>query len=126
MADYLVDTDILIDISKGNKAAMLFLSNLENVNISIITSMELIVGAKNNAEINEIEKFLQRFNIISVDNEICSFAYGLLKRHALSYGLTIPDSLIAATAIINNFNLATKNVKHFRLIKNLNLKIPEY
>ncbi len=50
MTGYLIDTDILIDVSKGNNKALLFLSSLENASVSIINSMELIVGARNHAE----------------------------------------------------------------------------
>ena len=126
MVFYLVDTDVLIDISKGNENALLFLSSLEDISISIISAMELIVGAKNNIEINEIEKFLQQYNFVYTDNKICSMAYNLLKKYSLPQGLSIPDSLIAATAIINDFNLVTKNIKHFKPINHLKLEVPNY
>ena len=126
MAGHLIDTDVLIDVSKGNEQASLFLSSLENVNVSIINSMELIVGARNNAERNEIEKFLSQYNFIYINGGICSLAYNLLKKFSLTHGLTIPDSLIAATAITDNLSLATKNEKHFRHIENLKLHIAEY
>ena len=54
MNGYLIDTDVLIDVSKGNKNAFLFLSGLENASVSIINSMDLIVGSRNNSENNEI------------------------------------------------------------------------
>ena len=126
MAEYLVDTDVLIDVSKGNEKAFLFLSSLENVNVSVITSMELIVGARNNIEKNEIEKFQSQYNFVYVNDRVCSLAYSLLKKYSLSQGLTIPDSLIAATAIANNLNLVTKNSKHFKPIENLKLQVAKY
>ena len=126
MVEYLIDTDILIDVSKGNEKAFLFLSNLKNASVSIINSMELIVGARNNAEKNEIEKFLAQYNFIYINDRICSFAYYLLKKFSLTHGLNIPDSFIAATAIVNELNLVTKNAKHFVHIENLKLHIAEY
>jgi len=126
MDGYLIDTDILIDVSKGNKNAFLFLSSLENASVSIINSMELIVGARNNAEKNEIEKFLSQYNFIYINERVCSLAYNLLKKFSLTHGLTIPDSLIAATAISNNLNLVTKNEKHFKNIENLKFQIARY
>ena len=126
MNGYLIDTDVLIDVSKGNKSAFLFLSGLENASVSIINSMELIVGARNNSEKNEIEKFLSQYNFIYISERVCSLAYNLLKKFSLTHGLTIPDSLIAATAISNNLNLVTKNEKHFKNIENLKFQIAKY
>ena len=36
------------------------------------------------------------------------------------------DALIAATAIVSNRTLVTRNRKHFRMIPDLMLKVPEY
>ena len=80
MTGYLIDTDILIDVSKGNNKALLFLSSLENASVSIINSMELIVGARNHAEKSEIEKFLSQYSFIYINEKICSLAYDLLKK----------------------------------------------
>lgn len=44
---YLVDTDILIDVSKGNQSAIEFIDGLSNSKISVISAMELVVGARN-------------------------------------------------------------------------------
>ena len=126
MNGYLIDTDVLIDVSKGNKNAFLFLSSLENACVSIINSMELIVGARNNSEKNEIEKFLSQYNFVYINERVCSLAYNLLKKFSLTHGLTIPDSLIAATAISNNLNLVTKNEKHFKIIEDLKFQIAKY
>jgi predicted nucleic acid-binding protein len=41
--------------------------------------------------------------------------------YAKSHSLDIPDSLIAATAIINNINLLSYNKKDFKFINNLKL-----
>ena len=44
---YLVDTDVLIDVSRNNEAAIDFLDQLDGLwLVSIITAMELIVGEK--------------------------------------------------------------------------------
>ena len=97
--NFLVDTDILIDISKGIEKALQHLESLKGeLFISDITAMELIVGARNKEEIKEIEKFIINYNRISLNEKITEYAYELLKEHAQSRGLTIPDALIAATA----------------------------
>lgn len=124
---YLVDTDILIDISKGIEAAMQYVENLPGeVFVSAITEMELIVGARNKKEIKEIEEFINNYKTISLDTAVTKEAYFLLKEHAQTHGLTIPDALIAATAKSKNLKIATRNARHFKPIKNLSIEEARY
>ncbi len=120
----LVDTDILIDVSRGITIAINRLQS-EAINstlaISTITQMELIVGCRNNMELQNLEKFLQRYVIITVNEFITDKAIELLKKYRLSHGLLIPDGLIAATAIVINAPLLSKNQRDYRFISELNL-----
>jgi len=45
----------------------------------------------------------------------------MIFEYAKSHNLTIPDSLIASTAISENLKLFTLNLKDFRYIDSLNL-----
>ena len=123
---YLVDTDILIDVSKGNQGAVEFLDELENSKISVISAMELIVGARNKEEIKIIDEFLSNYERFLINEEITIRALELIKLHSLSDGLSIPDAFIASTAINKNLTLMTKNIKHFKVIKGIKLKSPTY
>jgi predicted nucleic acid-binding protein len=89
--------------------------------VSIITKMELVVGCGNKNELRDIEKFLQRFEIIAVNETISEKADELLRVYRLSHGLLIADSLIAATAIIWDCPLVSKNQRDYRFITELNL-----
>lgn len=44
--------------------------------------------------------------------------------YSKSHGLTIPDALIAATAIMQGLELATDNDRHFKMIPELTVKRP--
>ena len=123
---YLVDTDILIDISKGNNKAIKFLSSLTEIKISAISAMELIVGARNKKEITAIEDFLSSYERLHINEEISVKALELIKQHSLSEGLSIPDAFIGATALNKDLILTTKNLRHFRVIKTVKLKEPNY
>ena len=46
MARYLIDTDVMVDVSRRIAAAT-YLDSLDDITISIITAHELIVGARN-------------------------------------------------------------------------------
>ena len=50
----------------------------------------------------------------------------LIKQHSLTDGLSIPDAFIASTAINKNLILITKNIKHFKAIKEIKLNEPDY
>jgi len=49
-----------------------------------------------------------------------------MKSYARSHGLQVLDSLIAATALEDGLTLATKNRKHFQMIGDLKLEVPNY
>ena len=121
---YLVDTDILIEISKGNDKAVEFFKSLDEIKISVISSMELLVGARNKKEINTIEEFLHQYGRLHISEEISVKALELIKYHSLTDGLSIPDAFIAATAISKGLILTTTNIKHFRIIKDIKIKEP--
>jgi predicted nucleic acid-binding protein len=124
---YLIDTDVLIDVSRNNEAAIDFLDQLaDSWSISIITALELIVGARNKKEVTQIDQLVALYSAIPLTAEIGNSSYGLLRQFAKSHGLRVFDSLIAATAIEENLTLATKNKKHFQMISNLKLRIPSY
>lgn len=120
----LVDTDILIDVSRGVPIAINRLQSEANKSIlaiSTITQMELIVGCHNKTELQNLEKFLRHYTIIKVNEFISDKAIELLSLYRLSHGLLIPDGLIAATAIVANAPLLSKNQRDYRFILELNL-----
>lgn len=120
MNEFLVDTDVLVDISKGNLNAVDFLANLNGtISISQISAMELLVGARNKREQTVIENFIASYTIKELSSNIGTRAYTLLKQYAKSHGLTIMDALIAATAIEQNLILISRNEKHFQPIQTL-------
>ena len=123
---YLVDTDVLVDVSRKNEAAIDFLDQLDDWSMSIITALELIVGARNKKEVNQIDQLVAVYSAIPLTAEIGNSSYGLLRQFAKSHGLRVFDSLIAATAIEEDLTVVTRNKKHFRMISNLKLEIPSY
>jgi tRNA(fMet)-specific endonuclease VapC len=124
---YLVDTDVLIDVSRSNDAAIDFLDQLgDSWSISIITALELIVGARNKKEVAQIDKLIAAYSAIPLTAEIGNFSYDLLRQFAKSHGLRVFDSLIAATAIDEDLTLVTKNKRHFQMISTLKLEVPSY
>jgi hypothetical protein len=124
---YLVDTDIMVDLTRNNQAAIEYMDSLrDGWSVSAITSLELIAGARNQRETAEIDLILSAYPSISPGEEIARRAYYLMKTYARSHGLRTFDSLIAATALEEGLTLATKNRKHFHMIGGLKLDVPGY
>jgi predicted nucleic acid-binding protein len=100
MARYLIDTDVMIDVSRRNAAAANFVDSLDDITISIITAHELIVGARNQRDADGIDSLIKTYLVHGdLGVQITGLAYELLKRYAKSDGLRTFDALIAATAI---------------------------
>jgi len=94
---------------------------LNNIVLSAITKMELILGAQNKNELVAINNNADKFNIASIDNNITNLAITFLQDYKLSHGLALPDAFIAATAQISGWELFTYNVKDYKFIKGLTL-----
>jgi predicted nucleic acid-binding protein len=124
MSITLIDTDILIDTALQVREAVRYLEELEGSSelaISVITQMELIVGCRNKTELRKMEKFLERFQVVPLNEHITATAVALLQKYHLSHGLLIPDALIAATALELGMEFASKNQRDYRFIESLNL-----
>ena len=95
---YLIDSDVLIDISRGKRAAREYLDALaEGWAISQVSALELIVGARDNRDLGEIDAFLSAYVIVPLRDSTGKRAYELLKLYAKSHGLHVFDALVAAT-----------------------------
>ena len=121
----LIDTDILIDAARGVDEAVHCLQQIHQQRfsgaVSSVTQMELIIGCRNKNELQTLEHFLKRFQIISINEKISDTAVDLLSQYRLSHGLLIADAIIAATAIVTQTKFITKNQRDFRFIESLNL-----
>lgn len=80
-----------------------------------------MVGCRNKNELRQMEKFLDKFEIVKVNVDITDMAMMLIRTYNLSHGLLIPDAIIASTALWLDCALSSKNQRDFRFIPNLNL-----
>lgn len=119
-----VDSDILIDVSRGISQAIQELENLEKektLSISVITQFELIAGCENKKEFRELESFLERFEVLHLSEAISLKAIKLFNKFSLSHDVKIADMLIASTALVYDIELISKNQKDFKFIDELKL-----
>ena len=124
---YLVDSDVLVDLTRGSTGAADSLDGLSEAwSISMITCLELLAGARTQRETAGLDLVLSGYQTIPPDAEVARRAYALMVAFARSHGLQALDALIAATAIENSFTLVSKNRKHFQMIGELSLEVPDY
>ena len=122
----LCDTNILIEFYKDNEdvSNVLRAIGLPDLAVSVITIGELYFGARDKRELLKMKKHLAGLHQIPVDVEISGRYLSLLEAYALSHRLSVPDALIAATALRHNLKLYTLNLKDFRYIEGLTLFAP--
>jgi tRNA(fMet)-specific endonuclease VapC len=124
---YLLDSDILIDISRARAEAIDYVDMLpDQWMISRVIAIELLVGARDKRDVANLDAFLSAFPIVALSDSIGSTAYELVKRFAKSHGLHVFDALIAATAIERGLTLVTRNRRHFAMIAELAVQVPGY
>ena len=126
MDNILLDTDILIDASRGRVEAFDFFKKLEGqvVFVSDLSYAELLMGAKSKQEQRWVDIFLQRFNRLAPDALVSERALDIIKRYSLAQGVGIIDAYIAATALEYDLFLFSRNKKHFKPIKGLHFEEP--
>ncbi|MEI6707178.1 MAG: type II toxin-antitoxin system VapC family toxin [Methylococcales bacterium] len=119
----LCDTNILIEFYKANPVVIQTLQHIGSARIavSVITKAELFYGARDKQELAKIERHLSICRCYGLNDSISTDFIKLMKRYSLSHKASIPDMLIAATAIHHELELYTLNTKDFKFIPELNL-----
>ena len=117
------DTDVIIAFYRNNAPVIAELIKIgqNNIAVSTITAGELIFGALNKRELTQITRDLKSLIILDIDQKVCSTFLDLMERYVLSHKLALPDGFIAATAIANDLELYTLNLKDYRFIDSLRL-----
>ncbi len=122
MEKLILDTNILIEILKGNESIVSFIQNSQaRLYISSISKMELFFGAKDKRELKKLEEFSELFETLEINTQISQKAVTLMRQYAKSHNLNIPDALIGASAIDFNIPLYTLNIKDFKYMEELRL-----
>ena len=125
-----LDSDIIIGISRENKNAVDFMCELEkrgeSMNTTSINVFELFEGALIMQDQNKtikIEKLINSFNSYNFDNYAARVAASI-SSELKKTGQTIdfPDIAIAAMSIRYGESLVTRNTKHFSRIKGLKIE----
>lgn len=127
MKTLLLDTNIVIYSINKVRYFEPYREHLENATlaISIVTSAELYEGAyragENTRTYRTITEALTQYLILPLDERICR-QFGKIRAQRRNRPISVPDALIAATALAYELPLVTHNKPDFDDIPGLNLK----
>lgn len=124
MEQYLIDTNLIVDIFRGYKASAIFIDSLPNLSISVITWYELIEGVENTKQQKIFEKYLSQYEIYHINEIVSKKSLDLMRRFNLSDNLQHDDALIASICLEYGLILVTRNLKHFKCIEGLQILAP--
>jgi predicted nucleic acid-binding protein len=103
------DTNILIDNLLGKKPAKDELDRFPQARISVITWIEVMVGARGDQEEASLREFLNGFEMIPLDGAVAEKAVHI-RQH---YRLRLPDAVIWASAKTRDSLLITRNTRDY-------------
>jgi predicted nucleic acid-binding protein len=113
----LVDSDILIEVSRGRDQEILSrwtaLSQSDDVILySPVAAAELWAGARQ-SEFEALTNLFAALTCTPVDEETGCQAGDYLRHYRKSHGLELGDALVASAALLNHAALWTRNRKHY-------------
>lgn len=116
----MLDTNILIDHLRGDPKVTILLHDIQVgrivASISVITESELLSASSlTPRQLRDIADLLNILPKLAVTSHVAQIA----ARFRRLYHIDLADALIAATAYLANATLVTRNLKHFRSVKEL-------
>jgi predicted nucleic acid-binding protein len=119
----LVDTDILIDFTKGYDHLLKTLLQQQTKGKTELYTTPVIVAEfftdlqlADTDKHHQAQQFINYFTLLPITKRIGLTAGDLLRT---GHPHTLGDALIAATCLIHHLHLATRNRKHFQKIPQL-------
>jgi predicted nucleic acid-binding protein len=104
------DTNILIDYLNGVDTAAAEFELYDERLVSVVTQIEVLVGAQGPDEERLIRRFLAGFKVMDLDTSVAEQAVALRRQH----GLKVPDAIVYASAREQGCMLVSRNTKDFK------------
>ena len=104
-----IDSSVLIDYLHGVEAAKQEIERYDTPFISAMSWLEVMSEVKNDLEEKHIRRFLYRFEVVEVDEDLREQAAKLRRQR----GLEASSAIALAAAIQKNTILITRNSSYF-------------
>lgn len=110
---YLIDSNAVIDYL-GNrlpKSGMTFMNDVVDAvaNLSVITKMEVLGFNTPEDDYNLLSDFMEDAVVLYLTEEIVQECINIRKQQSIK----LPDAIIAATAVVYDMDLITRNLSDF-------------
>ena len=116
MASVLLDTDVVIEMMKGNRTVIERVKSLSGggdaVFCSPVTVAEVYHGLRP-AEVGNVEHFFRAVECVPLTRSAGEKAGEYLSRYHKSHGVELGDALVAAVCFLSKASLYTLNRKHY-------------
>lgn len=117
MSGYLIDTDVLIDFFKKRPYALVIIeshASRHELSVSILTVAELAAGWSQKEATLFLAQLYDLVKRIPISESIAELAGSLRYQYKQKgHTISLPDAIIAATAITNGYTLVTRNIKDY-------------
>lgn len=116
---YLIDTNSVIDYlsKKLPDSGMFFMNEVMDVTpiISVITKIEVLGFNAPEKSYRILSDFMDDAIVLDISNEVVETCIEIRKK----YKTKLPDAIIAATALVYDLDLITRNIADFKNIDRL-------
>jgi predicted nucleic acid-binding protein len=122
--EYLIDSNVIIGYLAGQipSSGMEIVSGIvsNRPNISVISKIEIL--RFNDTPENEtiLEEFINISKVYPLSNNVVELTVKLCKQNKIK----LPDAIIAATALLEDLTLVTRNINDFKNIPDIKLLNP--
>jgi len=119
------DTDVLVWALRGKVTAAALMETDADRQVSVVTYMEVLRGARDKRDVGNIKLFLAEtgVRILPLTENIGHRACIYIEEYGLRAGLGVAGALVAATAVEGRLTLCTGDRKHYRLIADLDVRL---
>ncbi|MDY0903719.1 type II toxin-antitoxin system VapC family toxin [Pedobacter sp. CFBP9032] len=121
---YLIDTNVIIGYLDGkieNKGMSFLHPIIDRIpNISVINKIEILRFNSPDNDYKTLVEFINSSYVFSLNENIIEKTISICRANKIK----LPDAIIAATALVNNFTLITRNTSDFKKIADLDFLNP--
>lgn len=122
---YLIDTNVVIDLIGGKlpESGGKWLDNLfvtHECYLSIINKIELLGFSGPSSELDTLRAFVNDITVLPMTDTVADKAIEIRSKKKMK----LPDAIVAATAVVHNLAVISRNTKDFTSIEGLEVVNP--